>query len=95
MYKAQKIGVVDTRYILEKYPQYKEAEKDWKLRYKLGKQKLAKCKPITKLKALFENEKVLLVGEQLKSREKEVLDLEKELKGLFLKDLEQMERLIN
>ncbi len=81
---AQKIGVVDTNYILSKMPQYKDAET------RLNSQVAAWEKEILALqndfdtkKAAFENEKVLLVGDQLKTRENEIKDLEKKLRILI------------
>ncbi|MRM96287.1 OmpH family outer membrane protein [Riemerella anatipestifer] len=84
--RAQKIGVVDTRYILEKFPQYKEAEKRLETQVQTWQTEISQMQTNYEAKKTsFENEKVLLVGEQLKTREKEVLDLEKELKGLISK----------
>ncbi len=78
---GQKVGVVDTEYILNKLPEYKEAES------RLNNQITTWQTEIQNLqteyehkKASFENEKVLLVGEQLKQREKEVIDLENNIK---------------
>lgn len=83
--QAQKIGVVDTNYILSKLPQYKEAEA------RLNSQVTAWEAEIKALqadydakKAAFENEKVLLVGDQLKQRETEVRDLNKKLQDLIV-----------
>lgn len=81
---AQKIGVVDTNYILDKLPQYREAEnrldqqvKTWETEIQdLQKQYDAK-------KLALENERVLLVGDQLKVREKEVDELDKKIKTLI------------
>lgn len=81
---AQKIGVVDTDYILNKLPQYKEAE------YRLNDQIAQWQKEIQdmqtqldKKNALLENERVLLIGDQLKSRQKEVDDLDLKIKNLI------------
>jgi outer membrane protein len=79
---AQKIGVVDTDYVLSKLPQYKEAED------RLNTQVTQWQSDIQRLQAeyerkreTFENEKVLLVGDQLKLREKEVVDLETNIRN--------------
>ncbi|RZJ38988.1 MAG: OmpH family outer membrane protein, partial [Chryseobacterium sp.] len=79
---AQKIGVVDTNYVLSKLPQYKEAEE------RLNKQVTQWQGDLQRLQAeyerkreAFENEKVLLVGDQLKLREKEVVDLETNIRN--------------
>ncbi|WP_379968188.1 OmpH family outer membrane protein [Epilithonimonas sp. UC225_85] len=79
---AQKIGVVDTNYVLSKLPQYKEAES------RLNTQVTQWQADIQRLQAeyerkreAFENEKVLLVGDQLKLREKEVVDMETNIRN--------------
>ncbi|MEN2433795.1 OmpH family outer membrane protein [Weeksellaceae bacterium A-14] len=84
--QAQKIGVVDTNYILGKLPQYKEAEgrlngqiKNWETEI----QRLQK--EYDTKKSAFENEKVLLVGDQLKDRQKELDDLDTRIKDLVAK----------
>ncbi|KMQ65879.1 molecular chaperone Skp [Chryseobacterium sp. FH2] len=78
---AQKIGVVDTESILDKLPQYKEAEARLNSQIDTWQSDLQNLQSeYEKKRSAFENEKVLLVGEQLKLREKEVLDLEKNIK---------------
>jgi outer membrane protein len=75
---AQKIGVVDTEYILNKIPEYKDAETRLNTQISTWQTNLQSLESEYKRKkTAFENEKVLLIGEQLKQREKEVLDLEK------------------
>lgn len=78
---AQKIGVVDTNYILSKIPQYKEAQTRLDGQIKAWEQELQKLQSeYDTKKTTFENEKVLLVGDQLKQRETEVKDLDKRIK---------------
>ncbi|CAA7390735.1 OmpH family outer membrane protein [Chryseobacterium fistulae] len=78
---AQKIGVVDTDYILNKLPQYKEAESRLNSQIDTWQSELQNLQSeYEKKRSAFENERVLLVGEQLKLREKEVMDLEKNVK---------------
>ncbi|MCW3161024.1 OmpH/Skp family outer membrane protein [Chryseobacterium oryctis] len=78
---AQKIGVVDTEAILDKLPQYKEAEARLNSQIDTWQSDLQNLQSeYEKKRSAFENEKVLLVGEQLKLREKEVMDLEKNIK---------------
>jgi outer membrane protein len=78
---AQKIGVVDTEYILDKMPQYKEAEARLNSQIDTWQSELQNLQSeYEKKRAAFESEKVLLIGDQLKLREKEVLDLEKNIK---------------
>ncbi|PZU86533.1 MAG: molecular chaperone Skp [Chryseobacterium sp.] len=74
---AQKIGVVDTNYILGKLPQYKEAESRLNAQVSQWQNDIQKLQAeYERKKEAFENEKVLLVGDQLKLREKEITDLE-------------------
>lgn len=78
---AQKIGVVDTEYILNKLPQYKEAEARLNSQIDTWQSELQNLNSeYEKKRSAFENERVLLVGDQLKLREKEVMDLEKNIK---------------
>ncbi len=81
---AQKIGVVDTNYILEKLPQYKEAESRLDQQVKTWEGEIQELqKQYDAKKLAFENEKVLLIGDQLKDREKEVNELDKKIKTLI------------
>jgi len=78
---AQKVGVVDTEYILDKLPQYKEAEARLNSQIDTWQSELQNLQAeYEKKRSAFENERVLLVGEQLKLREKEVMDLDKNIK---------------
>lgn len=80
---GQKIGVVDTNYILEKMPQYKEAQSRLNSQIKAWETEVQQFqKEYQDKKTALENEKVLLVGEQLKAREKEVNDLDKKVKDM-------------
>ena len=81
---AQKIGVVDTDYILSKLPQYKEAESrlneqitNWQTEIQTLQSEF------DKKRTTLENEKVLLIGDQLKLRQKEVDDLDKKIKSMI------------
>ncbi|MFL9835111.1 OmpH family outer membrane protein [Chryseobacterium terrae] len=77
---AQKIGVIDTQYILDKMPQYKEAEARLNSQIDTWEQDIKNLQSqYEQKKSAFESEKVLLIGDQLKLREKEVLDLEKNI----------------
>ena len=81
---AQKIGVVDTNYILSKLPQYKEAETRLNAQIQgWGSEVQNLQKEYDAKKIAFENEKVLLIGDQLKEREKEVSDLDKKIKNII------------
>ncbi len=82
--KAQKIGVVDTEYILSQLPQYKEAQDRLnKLIVQWQGEVQSLQADYEAKKATLENERVLLVGEQLKQREKEVADLDKKIKNIL------------
>lgn len=78
---AQKIGVVDTNYILEKLPQYKDAESRLNTQIATWQTEIQNLQSdYERKKSAFESEKVLLVGDQLKQREKEVRDLDQNIK---------------
>lgn len=78
---AQKVGVVDTDYILNKMPQYKEAEARLNSQIDTWQSELQNLQSeYERKRSAFESEKVLLIGDQLKLREKEVTDLEKNIK---------------
>lgn len=78
---AQKIGVVDTNYILSKMPQYTEAQTRLEAQIKSWETELQTMQTeYDTKKATLENERVLLVGEQLKQRETEVKNLDKKIK---------------
>lgn len=79
---AQKIGVVDTNYVLSKLPQYKEAEARLNTQVTQWQSDLQRLQAeYERKREAFENEKVLLLGDQLKLREKEVLDLETNIRN--------------
>ena len=79
---AQKIGVVDSDFILKSLPEYKEADERFNKQIKYWQMQLDSLQSnYNKKKELFENERILLVGEQLKTREKEVADLEKKMQA--------------
>ncbi len=78
---AQKVGVVDTDYILNKMPQYKEAEARLNAQIDTWQTELQNLQSeYERKRSAFESEKVLLIGDQLKLREKEVMDLDKNIK---------------
>ncbi|SHI64845.1 periplasmic chaperone for outer membrane proteins Skp [Cruoricaptor ignavus] len=79
---AQKIGVVDTNYILARMPQYKEAEARLNSQVKQWEEEVQRLQTEYETKRnTFENEKILLVGDQLKQREQEIKDLDAKLKN--------------
>lgn len=81
---AQKIGVVDTNYILSQMPQYQEAESRLNAQVAVWEKEIqAMQKDYEAKKSAFENERILLVGDQLKQREKEINDLDQKIRGLI------------
>ena len=79
---AQKIGVVDTNYVLSKLPQFKEAENRLNTQVTQWQADLQKLQAeYERKREAFENEKVLLVGDQLKLREKEIVDMETSIRN--------------
>lgn len=80
---AQKMGYVDTDYILGKIPEYKAAQAeidktsvDWQ------KEIEAKYGEIDKLYKIYQAESVLLTDDMRKKRENEIINKEKEVKDL-------------
>jgi outer membrane protein len=72
---------VDTDYILNKLPQYQEAEARLNSQIDTWESELQNLQSeYERKRSAFESEKVLLIGDQLKLREKEVMDLEKNIK---------------
>ena len=78
---AQKVGVVDTEYILNKLPEYLDAKNRLDAQIDTWQKELQNLQTdFEKKRSAFENERVLLIGDQLKLREKEVMDLDKNIK---------------
>ena len=80
---AQKIGYVDTDYILSNIPEYKAAQAeidktsvDWQ------KEIEVKYSEIDKLYKIYQAESVLLTDDMKKKRENEIINKEKEVKDL-------------
>lgn len=80
---AQKVGVVDTNYILSKLPQYREAEDRLNAQITGWQNEIQTLQSeFDKKRLALENERVLLIGDQLKQRQKEVDDLDKKIKSM-------------
>jgi outer membrane protein len=81
--QAQRYGIVDTKYILEKIPDYKEAQKKLD-QFSLQWQKEVDDKQavLDKMYRDFEAEQVMLSEELKKKREDELFVREKELRDL-------------
>jgi Skp family chaperone for outer membrane proteins len=78
--KGVKIGYIDMEYILEKVPDYAEANNQLEQKAQKWKQEIeVKKTEITKLKDALKTERVLLTKELIEEREDEISYLEKEL----------------
>ena len=80
---AQKIGYVDTDYILGKIPEYKAAQAEMdKTSVDWQKEIEVKYGEIDKLYKIYQAEAVLLTEDMKKKRENEIINKEKEVKEL-------------
>ncbi|MDR1055449.1 MAG: OmpH family outer membrane protein [Prevotellaceae bacterium] len=80
---AQKFAYVDTEYILKKVPSYKTAQDQLeKLSTQYQKEVEAAYQKVDDLFKKYQSEKVLLSESMRQTREKEIIDREKEVKDL-------------
>lgn len=80
---AQKMGYVDTDYILSNIPEYKAAQTEIdKISVDWQKEIEAKYAEIDKLYKIYQAESVLLTDDMKKKRENEIINKEKEVKEL-------------
>jgi outer membrane protein len=80
---AQKMGYVDTDYILSHIPEYKAAQAEMdKTSVDWQKEIEAKYGEIDKLYKIYQAESVLLTDDMKKKRENEIINKEKEVKDL-------------
>lgn len=80
---AQKIGYIDSEYILSNIPEYKAAQTEMdKISVDWQKEIEAKYAEIDKLYKIFQAESVLLTDDMKKKRENEIINKEKEVKEL-------------
>ena len=80
---SQKIGYVDSDYILSKIPEYKAAHSEMdKTSVDWQKEIEAKYSEIDKLYKIYQAESVLLTDDMKKKRENEIINKEKEVKEL-------------
>ncbi|RAK24348.1 periplasmic chaperone for outer membrane proteins Skp [Flavobacterium aquaticum] len=78
--RGVKIGYIDMEYILEKVPDYADANNQLEQKAQKWKQEIeVKKTEITKLKDALKTERVLLTKELIEEREEEIGHLEKEL----------------
>ena len=80
---AQKIGFIDTDYILGSIPEYKAAQAEIdKLSVDWQKEVEAKYSEIDKLYKAYQADAILLTDDMKKKRENEIINKEKEVKEL-------------
>jgi outer membrane protein len=80
---AQKIGFIDTQYILENMPEYKSAQQQLdRMSLQWQKEVEAKFAEIDKMYRDFQAEAVLLTDDMRKKREEEIIDKEKAAKEI-------------
>jgi outer membrane protein len=80
---AQKIGFIDTQYILENLPEYKSAQQQLdRMSLQWQKEVEAKFAEIDKMYRDFQAEAVLLTDDMRKKREEEIIDKEKAAKEI-------------
>jgi outer membrane protein len=80
---AQKMGYIDSDYILSNIPEYKAAQAEMdKLSVDWQKEIEAKYAEIDKLYKIYQAESVLLTDDMKKKRENEIINKEKEVKEL-------------
>lgn len=80
---AQKFGIVDTRYILDKLPDYKEAQKKLDVFSEQWQKEIdLKNAELEKMYRDFEAEQVMLSEDLKKKREDQLFNKEKELRDL-------------
>lgn len=81
--QAQRYAIVDTRYILDKLPEYKEAQEALNKTSEIWQAEIdSKQQALNKLYKDYEAEKVMLSPELLKKREDEIFNREKEVREL-------------
>lgn len=80
---AQKLGFVDTDYILASIPEYKAAQAEMdKLSVDWQKEVEAKYSEVDKLYKAYQADAILLTDDMKKKRENEIINKEKEVKEL-------------
>ncbi len=80
---AQKIGYVDTEYILSKIPEYKTAQTELdNISIQWQKEIEAKYTEIDKMNKAYEAEQILLTDDMKSKREKDIASKENEVKDL-------------
>ncbi|MCB9202581.1 MAG: OmpH family outer membrane protein [Flavobacteriales bacterium] len=81
---AQKIGYVDTDFIIEQMPAYRKAQSQLDAQVKVWQKEVKEFKQeVTKLKEDYNNEKILLTDSQIQEREEQIKQKEEELEKLI------------
>lgn len=80
---AQRYAIIDTRYILDKLPEYKDAQKTLDATANMWQKEIdGKQDQLNKMYRDFEAEQVMLTDELKKKREDELFNKEKEVRDL-------------
>ncbi|MBP6686515.1 MAG: OmpH family outer membrane protein [Lacibacter sp.] len=80
---AQRYGIIDTKYILDKIPEYKDANKKLEEMADAWQKEIDLMQAdLDKMYRQLETEKVLLTPELLKKREDEIFNKEKQVRDL-------------
>ncbi|MFL2563782.1 MAG: OmpH family outer membrane protein [Flavobacteriales bacterium] len=81
--KAQKVAYVDSQYILEHIPEYKQAKEELdNISYQWQEEIENAYQDIDKLYRAYQTDKVLLTDKMRQDREDEIIEKEKEVKEL-------------
>jgi Skp family chaperone for outer membrane proteins len=81
---AQRIGYVDTDFIIEQLPQFNQSQSKLDAQVKRWEEEIqTKKKEIDTLKQKFDDEKILYTESQFKDKEKDIKDKETKLKELI------------
>jgi outer membrane protein len=80
---AQRYAIIDTKYILDRMPEYKESEKKLQQTSELWQKEIdSKQAELDKMYKNYDAEKVMLSAELQKKREDELFNKEKEVRDL-------------
>jgi len=81
--QAQRYAVIDSKYILEQLPEYKDAQKKLDLASESWQKEIdAKFQEIDRMYKSYQAEQVMLSDDMRKKREQEIMDKEKAAKDL-------------
>ena len=81
--KAQKVGYVDTEYILQNIPEYQDAQNEIEDYSKQWQEEIeAKYAEVDKMYKAYQADAVLLPEDLRQRREQEIIDFEREIKDL-------------